>query len=70
MNKYLIFADGSADLDLNFAKENDIKFIPMQYTLGEDEALASGTNTDEEMTIEVTEKINSNLFFSFLKLSN
>jgi len=50
MNKYLIFADGSADLDLNFAKENDIKFIPMQYTLGEDEALASGTNTDEEMT--------------------
>lgn len=50
MNDFLIFADGSADLDLEFAKENKINFIPMQYTLGDDEALASGTNTDEEMT--------------------
>jgi len=49
MKDFLIFADGSADLDLEFIKKYNINFIPMQYTLGEENGFVSGTNTDEEM---------------------
>ena len=32
-NDYLIFMDVSVDLDENFAAENDVRFVPMQYTI-------------------------------------
>ena len=33
--KYLIFADVSTDIDLSFVEEGTLKFIPMEYSLGD-----------------------------------
>ena len=33
--KYLIFTDVSTDIDLNFVEEGTLKFVPMEYSLGE-----------------------------------
>lgn len=43
---YIIFADVSADVDAAFAKENEIHFIPMNYTLGEEDRRC--VNMEEE----------------------
>ena len=34
MNDYIIFVDASADMDPRFVQENDIRIVPMSYTLG------------------------------------
>ncbi len=36
---YLIFADISADIPADYARENGIKFVPMSYTIGSQERL-------------------------------
>lgn len=33
---YLVFTDVSTDIDKEFSKANDVRYIPMEYTLGED----------------------------------
>jgi DegV family protein with EDD domain len=33
---YLIFSDVSLDIDQEFARKNDVHFVPMEYVLGED----------------------------------
>ena len=47
MNKYKVYVDLSADIELEFAKNNDIGFIPMQYSLGDDFRTSSFVETDE-----------------------
>lgn len=47
MNDYLIFADVSGDLDIEFAKKNKIGFVPMQYTIDNKTFTFDGTNVDE-----------------------
>lgn len=39
---YVIFADISADIPASFAKEHDIRFIPMNYSIGEEDRLCVG----------------------------
>lgn len=47
--KYLIFADASADIDKNFGDENDIHYIPMEYSLGDDMRTCKGVEPEEIM---------------------
>ena len=34
---YVIFSDISADIPAGYAKENDIRFISMRYSLGDED---------------------------------
>lgn len=45
--EYMIFTDVSADIDKEFAKEKDIHFIAMNYTLGEEERHCDGIEDEE-----------------------
>ncbi len=47
--KYLIFADASADIDKNFGDENDIHYIPMEYSLGDEMRTCKGVEPEEIM---------------------
>lgn len=47
MQDYVIFTDTSADIDPRFAAENDIRFVPMHYTLGEEDLLLTGMESDD-----------------------
>ena len=40
-HSYIIFSDISADIPASFAKENDIRFISMQYSLGNEERVCA-----------------------------
>lgn len=46
---YLIFADVSIDIDKKFAAENDVKYIPMEYSLGEEIFYCTEPENDEMM---------------------
>ncbi len=39
---YVIFADISADIPAAFAKENDIRFISMNYSIGDEDRVCAG----------------------------
>lgn len=39
---YIIFSDMSTDISASFAEENDIRFISMQYTLGDEGRVCTG----------------------------
>jgi len=47
--KYLIFADASADIDKAFGDENDIHYIPMEYSLGDEMRTCRGVEPSEVM---------------------
>ena len=47
MNDYLIYADVSIDIDPAFAEAHDIHFIPMSYSLGEEDRLCQGMESEE-----------------------
>lgn len=49
MNKYLIYCDVSADVDPAYLNEDCLRFIPMQYSLGDSMLTYDGTRTDEDM---------------------
>jgi len=49
MEKYRIFIDLSADIDKNFAKENNIGFIPMTYMIDDKEYISDKICTDDEL---------------------
>ncbi|MBQ4045853.1 MAG: DegV family protein, partial [Lachnospiraceae bacterium] len=42
MKDYIIFIDASADIDRNIAASQDIRFVPMHYTLGKEDRLSTG----------------------------
>ena len=44
---YTIFSDISADIPASYAKENDIRFIAMQYTLGDEDRVCTGIEEEE-----------------------
>lgn len=46
---YLIFADVSLDIDMEFARENDVRFVPMEYLLGEEVFHCTQPESDEMM---------------------
>lgn len=46
---YLIFADVSVDIDMQIAKEKDIRFVPMEYVLGTDTFNCAEPESDEMM---------------------
>ncbi len=41
MNDYVIFMDTAGDLDENFIRENDIRLVPMHYTLGKEDRICA-----------------------------
>lgn len=46
---YEIFVDVSLDIDKDFAKENNVRFVPMEYMLGEETFHCECPETDEMM---------------------
>lgn len=46
---YLIFSDVSLDIDMEFAKANDLRFVPMEYMLGEDVFYCTEPESNETM---------------------
>ncbi|MCD7736796.1 MAG: DegV family protein [Lachnospiraceae bacterium] len=46
---YEIFVDMSLDIDEKVAAENDLRYVPMEYTLGEETHRAVGPESDETM---------------------
>lgn len=44
---YIIFSDISADIPASYAQENDIRFISMQYSLGEEDRVCAGIEEEE-----------------------
>ena len=46
---YVIVSDMSLDIEHEFIKTHDIKFIPMEYVLGEDTFQCNGPESDEMM---------------------
>ena len=46
---YLVFTDVSTDIDKEFSKANDVRYIPMEYTLGEDIFYCVEPENDEMM---------------------
>lgn len=44
---YVIFSDISADVPAGYAKENDIRFISMRYSLGDEDRVCEGIETEE-----------------------
>lgn len=46
---YYIFADVSIDIDKDFAAANDVRYIPMEYVLGEDTYPCVAPESDEMM---------------------
>lgn len=49
MNNYLIFLDASADIDLAYAKQNNVGFVYMNYTYDDVLGKIKGNETDEEL---------------------
>lgn len=49
MSKYLIYMDVSGDIDEAYAKENDLRFVPMEYSLGEQMRVSEGVQPDDIM---------------------
>ncbi|MGN0299074.1 MAG: DegV family protein [Lachnospiraceae bacterium] len=49
MINYEIFADVSIDIDKQFAKENQVRFVPMEYMLGEETFHCAELESDETM---------------------
>lgn len=48
MNReYVIYTDVSADVDAGFAKENGVGFVPMHYTLGQEDRMCEHLESDE-----------------------
>lgn len=46
---YLIYSDVSLDVDMEFAKANDLRFIPMEYMLGEEVFNCTEPESNETM---------------------
>lgn len=46
MGKYLLVMDVSGDIDSKYAKEHDIKYIPMEYSLGDEMRLCEAMESD------------------------
>ena len=53
---YLIFVDVSADIDIEIAKKYDIRFVPMEYVLGEENFYCKEPES-QEMMHEYYEKL-------------
>lgn len=49
MSEYLIFADVSIDIDKKFAADNDVRYVPMEYVLGDDVFYCTEPENDEMM---------------------
>ena len=47
--EYLIYSDVSLDIDREFAREHDIRFVPMEYIVGEEVCRCTEIQSDEAM---------------------
>ena len=49
MNQYVIYMDMSGDLDADFARDHDILFVPMMYTIGDQEYFCNELQKKEDL---------------------
>lgn len=49
MSKYLIYMDVSGDIDEAYAKEKGLRFVPMEYSLGDEMRVSDGVQPDDIM---------------------
>ncbi len=49
MNQYVIYMDMSGDLDETFAREHDILFVPMMYSIGSQEKFCTTLEKEEDL---------------------
>ena len=49
MDRYLIYIDAAVDVDFKYIRENDIRFIRMNYTIGGEECVLTGEETEEDV---------------------
>lgn len=49
MNDYIISVDVSADIDKHFIETHDIHFVPMTYTVGDEELVYDAPKSDAEI---------------------
>lgn len=61
MKDYQIFVDLSADVFIDVAKENNIGFVPMQYSLGEEFRTSKYIETDETLKLFYNSQRNGDL---------
>ena len=47
MENYVIYTDTSADVSKEFLRDNELFFVPMTYTLGEDERVCCGMEDED-----------------------
>ena len=47
MENYVIYTDTSADVDKEFLRDNELFFVPMTYTLGEEECVCRGMEDED-----------------------
>ena len=47
MEKYVIYTDTSADVSKEFLRDNELFFVPMTYTLGEEERVCCGMEDED-----------------------
>lgn len=48
-DNYVIYTDASADIDVNFLKNNNVRFVPMHYTVGDEERICSYIESEEKL---------------------
>ena len=48
-NKYLIYTDASADVAAVYVEQGDVTFVPMRYTVDDEERICSRPETEEFM---------------------
>ena len=49
MTEYIIFSDASMDIDIEVAAKEHIKYVPMEYMIGEESHICSTVESDEMM---------------------
>ena len=47
MSDYVIVVDLSANISMDFVREHDLIFIPMNYSIGSEERVSSEMESDE-----------------------
>ena len=62
--EYLIYTDASADIDPEFMKNENIRFVPMRYMVGDEERLCE--NLEEEVFLKKFSIIFSQSSYKFL----
>ena len=51
MNEYVIVVDLSANISTRFVEDHNLVFIPMNYSIGEEERVSASIESDDNMKV-------------------